>query len=196
MKRISLILILLSLMLGSLFAQADMGITLGLNRANISPKDTYRNKDRTGFRAGAFVQYKSGESFIVQPEILFTQKGYEPGLFADPFLSLSYVQIPVNFKYNLGVSELSIQPYIGPNISYLVAAKKGYKKTDWDVLDDLQRLEYGLDFGVDVVLLKHFMAGLRYDMGLSKIYKEAPLVKDTYNRTFMLNLSFILGSSN
>ncbi|MDD3535472.1 MAG: outer membrane beta-barrel protein [Candidatus Cloacimonetes bacterium] len=117
MKRISLILVLLSLFAGALFAQADMGITLGLNMANVSQKDITKNESRTGFNAGAFVQYKSGDNFIVEPQILFTKKGFNVDLPTDPFTSLSYVQIPIHLKYDLGVSVLKIQPFIGPNIS-------------------------------------------------------------------------------
>lgn len=196
MKRISLILVLLSLFAGALFAQADMGITLGLNSANINQKDISKNVARSGFNGGAFVQYKSGENFIVEPQILFTQKGFNLDLPTDPFTSLSYVQIPINFKYDLGVSALKIQPFIGPNISYLVAAKAGNKHLDGDILEDMEKLEYGLDFGVDVVFMKHFMLGARYDMGLSNIDKDAPKKYEVYNRTLMLNLSYILGSSN
>ncbi|MDD3535471.1 MAG: hypothetical protein PHC50_04925 [Candidatus Cloacimonetes bacterium] len=78
----------------------------------------------------------------------------------------------------------------------MVLAKGGNKHSDHDILDDSERLEYGVDFGIDVVFLKQFMAGLRYDMGLSNIAKDIPKKYEIYNRTLMFNLSYILGSAN
>lgn len=196
MKHITLILIVLILSLGTLVAQADFGVTLGLNMANMSQKNITRNEARTGFNAGAIVQYRVGENSIFQPELLYTTKGVNFDLPLDPFTSLGYVQVPLLFKYNINTPLFNIQPFVGPEVSYLVSAKAGNKNVSADRIDNYNKIEYGLDMGVDLVFLKSFVIGARYDLGLANIIKNPPKNREAYNRTIMVNLSYIIGQTD
>ena len=80
-----------------------------------------------------------------------------------------YIEIPVNFKYKLGLPVVGkiISPYFftGPSFAFLAskrAINATYKNKSFD---------YAWNFGVDVELIQHLQIGASYGVGLGKSVK-------------------------
>ena len=196
MKNIVLVAIILALSVGMLVAQPVFGARLGMNMANVSQKNIKNNETRLGLNAGAMIQYSIAENVIFQPEILYSMKGMNIDLPTNPYKSANYVEIPMLVKYSVNLPNMKIQPYIGPAIGMLLSAKSGNDNFDNDFKDDMESFEYGLNLGADVVFMKSFMVGMRYDMGLSNVWKDAPDDYEVYNRVIMVNIGYLFGQNN
>lgn len=204
MKKIIILVAMLSFCLGLLFAQPVFGIRAGLNVASLTGEDDMDDYgSKLGFHVGAMMQYPMSGNFILQPELLYTMKG---GTFELEFLgkneitgTVNYIEMPLLVKYNVEMPTIKIQPYIGASIGYLLIAEIENKKTVLgvtttttdDVIDDMETLEAGLNLGADVIVMQNFMLGLRYNMGLTEIVKKDTKFK---NNVIMVNLGFLFGN--
>lgn len=204
MKQIILLIVMLSLSVGMLFAQPVFGVRAGLNIASLTGEDDMDDYgSKLGFHVGAMMQYPMGGNFILQPELLYTMKG---GTFDLEFLgkneitgTANYLEMPLLVKYNVEMPSIKIQPYIGASIAYLLVAEIENKKTVLgvtttttdDVKDDMEALEAGLNLGADVIVMQNFMVGLRYNMGLTEIVKKDTKFK---NNVIMVNLGYLFGN--
>src|SRR5215217_1739003 len=91
------------------------GIRAGVNFQNVNGKNAsgsrLENKLKTGFNLGVNAEIPVAPEFYVQPGLLFTTKGAtfdQAG--SDDKLSLSYIELPVNFLYKpqLGTGKLLV----------------------------------------------------------------------------------------
>jgi hypothetical protein len=207
MKHIILILILVTMSIGLVYAQSVFGIKGGMNISRITGDDAVSSSDsHLGFHGGAFMQYNLMEAFIIQPELLYTQKGYNyKYTLADIDYkirnSYDYVEVPLLLKLNVAVGDLKIQPYVGPAVSYLISAKTKETLSDGsttithnnDVADQMNKLAFGFAVGAEIEFMNRFMFGGRYNFGLSDIYQkdvegQGP---DVQNGVFMLSLGYL-----
>ncbi|MDD3563755.1 MAG: porin family protein [Candidatus Cloacimonetes bacterium] len=205
MKQITLLVVMLSLSVGMLFAQPVFGVRGGLNIASFTGEDNMDDFDsKLGFHAGAMMQSPLGNNFIIQPEVLYTMKGATSefkllGVQNELTGTANYIEIPVLIKYNIELSSVQIQPYFGPSIGVLLVGEITNKKSiggisSTDTIsfkDDMNALEAGLNFGADAVLMQNLMVGLRFNLGLTEIVKKDSKYK---NNVFMVNLGFLFGN--
>src|SRR5688572_28966804 len=95
------------------------GITGGVNWNNVNGKtstgDDLNNQLKTGFNGGVNVEFPLSNGFYLQPGVEYRQKGSE--LSNGNKLTLSYIDIPVNFIYKptlgAGTMLLGFGPYVG-----------------------------------------------------------------------------------
>jgi opacity protein-like surface antigen len=183
------------------------GVKGGLNISRIAGDDAYDSSDpRWGWHFGALVQYNIMKSLSFQPELLYSQKGYSykfsiADLNTKVEDSYDYLEIPLLLKLNLSAPRVKIQPYLGPTISYLIAAESKITSTvgsfstteTHKIKDDMNHFDLGITFGTDIVLLDRVALGARYNIGMSKIYKDSmtDIGTDVQNGTFMLNLGYM-----
>jgi hypothetical protein len=207
MKHIILLILVLALSFGMAYSQSVFGIKGGMNISRISGDDAVSSSDsHLGAHLGFIMKYNVMEAFIIQPELLYTQKGYNYKFSMNEIdyqikNSFDYVELPVLLKLNVAVGDIRFQPYIGPSISYLISGKS--KETlsndtttithNNDVADDLNKLAFGFAVGAEFVFQRRFIFGGRYNFGLSNIYKDnlefqGPEVR---NGVFMLNLGYL-----
>lgn len=81
---------------------------------------------RTGLTAGIFVNHAINENLSIQPELLYTQKGFGSTLLdegdwfeSDVILSLDYFELPVLAKYSFSPGKrLRPMIYAGPGFAY------------------------------------------------------------------------------
>lgn len=222
MKRLLILLLFVALSVGTFYAQTQaydsetvapssmalFGVKGGMNISQIAGPDAYDSSDYTlGFNAGLLMQYKVMGVVTLQPELIYTQKGYDYqylilGVKTKVSDSYDYVELPLLFKLNIGFRELQIQPHIGPSVSYLVRAKRktttsideiSTTHTD-DIMDDMRKLDWGLNVGADIVIFDRIMLGGRYNFGMGSIYeKSMPAIgTEVKNGTFMLSLGFLM----
>jgi len=129
MKKNILIMLSLSLIATNIVAQdysnkIAIGIKGGLNYSNVydSEGDKFNADAKIGFAAGVFVAVPIGQFFGIQPEVLFSQKGYQSsgsvlGFDYKMTRTSNYIDIPLLFALK---PSSSVTVLLGPQYSYLM----------------------------------------------------------------------------
>ena len=132
-----------------------------MNISNVydSEGDTYSADPKTGFAAGGFLHIPIGGFFGVQPELMFSQKGYVTsgsvlGLDYSTSRTSNYLDIPILFAIKpIGMATL----LIGPQYSYLlkqttnvVTPVSNTTVVDKFENDNVRRNTLGLVIGADI----------------------------------------------
>ena len=180
-------------------AQFAFGIKAGPNFSTIdtksSPGTNYKN--RTGFHGGAFILIKAAK-IGVQPEIIFSQQGSKVEINSQDFESnFSYVNIPIMLKLYT-VAGINIQA--GPQFGFVTHAEApiqqqiGSPTTVADVKDRMKSSDFTLGLGLGWDLPFGLTLDARYNLGLSKIYDNAPSQQtdDAKNQVFQFSLGYKL----
>lgn len=115
------------------------GIRAGVNLQNLNGKaadgDRLENKLVPRFNVGVNAEIPVATDFYLQPGLSFATKGakYESGLTGDDKLTLSYIELPINFLYKptLGAGKLLIG--FGPYVAYGIGGKIKTDMGDFDV---------------------------------------------------------------
>lgn len=120
--------------------QLQFGVKAGVNMSNVydSKGQEYKADSKIGLAAGVFLAIPIGKYFGLQPELLFSQKGFKvSGSVLEFTHTTNYLDIPILFS--LKPSEFfTIQA--GPQYSYLMKQKtvfssalgSGQKESDYD----------------------------------------------------------------
>jgi hypothetical protein len=158
------------------------GIKAGLNVADLNgqDKDAYKSLSTLkSYHAGVYAQFGLSDDFSIQPEFLFTRKGFDAEQFAISGSNvgqangqvretrLDYLQIPILFVYNI-FDNVSL--HAGPQASLLVKAKYAGEERQISSVG-LNSLEYGVVGGVEG-RVGPARIGARYDLGLADIYND------------------------
>ena len=133
MKKVILVFAFATFMFGSIFAQkssADFrekltfGVKAGANLSNVydSQGEQFNADPKLGLAAGVFVALPLGKYFGIQPEILFSQKGYKgSGSILGSNYSFSYTSNYIDVPLLLAFKPISlITVVVGPQYSFLV----------------------------------------------------------------------------
>jgi hypothetical protein len=173
MKKIMFAL-LVSVMGGSsMYAQSSsdqlhIGVKAGANYSNMydSQNKEYSADGKIGFAAGAFVSIPIGTYFGIQPELLFSQKGFKAtssvlGNDVSLTRTTSYIDVPIFLAVK--PSEM-ITILVGPQYSFLMKQKDVFSSpiTDITTIDDFDNdnirkntlcLVTGLDINLNSVVV-------------------------------------------
>ena len=133
MKKVILVFAFATFISGSIFAQkssADFrekltfGVKAGANLSNVydSQGEQFNADPKLGLAAGVFVALPLGKYFGIQPEILFSQKGYKgSGSILGSNYSFSYTSNYIDVPLLLAFKPISlITVVVGPQYSFLV----------------------------------------------------------------------------
>lgn len=108
-------------------SRINVGFKVGTNYSNVydSKGETFSADAKFGFAGGLFVSIPIGKFIGIQPEILFSQKGFRGrgSILGSPYdfrRTTSYVDIPLLFAIK-PVSFLTL--LVGPQYSYLLKQK-------------------------------------------------------------------------
>lgn len=183
------------------FAQAQfaVGLKAGPNFATIdtksSPGTNYNN--RTGFHGGAFMLVKATK-FGIQPEIIFSQQGSKVRINSQDFESnFTYMNIPVILKLYT-VAGINIQ--VGPQFGFVTNAEAPIQEqiggvySVQDVKDRMKSSDFTVAMGLGWDLPFGLTLDARYNLGLSKIYEDAPAHQtgSAKNQVFQFSLGYKL----
>ncbi|HKL34464.1 MAG TPA: porin family protein [Tangfeifania sp.] len=183
-KILFLSLILLSASIYTFGQNSRFGFKGGLNLSNMTVEGNDDSNLKAGFHAGVFNKIGITESFSIQPELLYSAKGfklnYDESAIADgeTQFNLNYIDLPVKLVFNLS-RDFEFQ--LGPYFSYLAGANVD---TDAEVLeffnidstDELDRENFnafevgltgGLGFTIDPLVF-----GFNYNLGLTQVAKD------------------------
>lgn len=184
MKKIILILLMLSCNISHINAQSDnseVGIKGSVNFSNLYSDQVDDQDLRVGIQGGLFFKAALTDFLAIQPELLFSQKGST--IKYDNFLTgnaefttkLNYVEVPI-----LGVLNLTenLNVHAGPYFAYLVnvgvennAEADAFNFVEEFNEDDFNRVDYGvcLGAGLEFDILRF---GARFNYGLAEVGKE------------------------
>lgn len=147
------------------------GFKAGGNLSNVydSKGEEFKADAKLGWVAGAFVAIPIGEVMGIQPEVLFSQKGFHGegtilGGNYDFKRTTNYIDIPVFFAIK-PVPEVTI--LAGPQFSYLLSQVDAFKTASTTIQqqqefenDNLRKNTMSFITGLDVNL-DHFIVGAR-----------------------------------
>ncbi|MBF01703.1 MAG: hypothetical protein CMP76_00240 [Flavobacterium sp.] len=159
------------------------------------------NRMFIGFHAGGFIEMGISERITFQSELLFSFEGskYESNASGSDFgfdytenskstIKTSYIHFPFLLKY---YPTYTLYFSAGPKVGVLVMAKQDSNYTytsngnteiesikGEDVKDQLNRLNIAASFGAGYFFTDTIFAEIRYDLGLSNVYKD---IKEEYN---------------
>lgn len=182
------------------FAQAEVaiGIKAGPNFATLDTESsaTANYKNRAGFHGGAFVLVKAAK-FGIQPEVIFSQQGSKVEINSQNFESnFSYVNIPVILKLYT-VAGINIQA--GPQFGFITNAETPIRDQFGvyhveDVKDKMKSSDFTVALGLGWDLPFGLTVDARYNLGLSKVYDNAPSqqTENAKNQVFQFSLGYKL----
>jgi len=173
MKSVRFVLIFAALLtVSTVGAQVRFGVKGGVNLSNakFDGGATLKSENIAGYYLGPSLEAMLGRGGLgLDLALLYSRKGFD----SDEYNTVanSYLEVPVNLKFKLGLP--LVNPYViaGPYIDFCVGGKKA-----WDTVKDLETqlktksFGAGLNFGLGVELFSKFQVGLNYSMALTDNY--------------------------
>ena len=174
--------------------ELSFGIKAGINYSNVYSEsgDGYVADGKVGFAGGVFVSIPLNELIGVQPELLYSQKGFKTeGTFFDGQITSSYLDLPIHLQIK-PTENISI--LAGPQFSYLLSTKyelNGFSAIDEEDLDDNNnKATVGISAGVDFEV-QNFLISARGSWDLNKVNKDNSTSDINYkNQLFQITLGY------
>ena len=139
--------------------KTTIGVKAGFNVSNVYGAPEYwdeATEGKAGFTGGAFLNYAFNDNFSLQPELLFTQKGFGGTLFddieffeIDMQVSLDYFELPVLAKYAFSADK-KFRPtlFAGPSFAYCFGSELAVSWWLFSGNVDFSSVTHVTDFGV------------------------------------------------
>lgn len=167
--------------------KSNGGIKGGYNLAAVSFDGDGETEQRHGFHIGVYGESFISESFSIQPELMYSQQGYEITNSSGTFTQkLDYINLPLMLKaYPSKNFFLEAGPQIGLTVSHkeeydgLFSSSQEYDPNNFD---------WGMNFGGGFKTDSGISFGVRYHLGLGDLYDEGK----AQNRVFQFSLGFDL----
>jgi len=99
------------------------GALAGVDFTNLTGDSVSSLSSKTGFAGGLYVGFPMGKSFVIEPEVLYVNKGAKDNSVSPTqTLSINYIQIPVLARYNFNPDG---GPFIllGPSVGFSTTCK-------------------------------------------------------------------------
>jgi len=172
MKRVSLLMLAFIALAITGTAQVKFGAKGGVNLAKVSgkiagEKESYDTK--TALHLGGFVEIPVSEKFSVMPEVNFDQWGgqlEESGVTMK--MNLSYINVPILAKVNVGGFGI----YAGPQVGFLMSGKYKMEDEEEDI-EGLKSTDFSAVFGAEYNLAYGIFLSARYNLGLTRVNDDA-----------------------
>lgn len=185
-------------------AQLSIGPKVGVNFARIGGDDVNEDEINSlfGGQFGAVGQLRFNESFAIQPELLFFQKGYRAEflILGEEFSfrqTLNYIEVPIMAKFMFFAQEGGqVYGLFGPSLGFGLNGKFGLNDSDETFTFEevnFSKIDLSLTIGAGVQIPtgpgKLFL-DVRYLLGLNTIDNEEPKL-DIKNRGLGIGLGFL-----
>ncbi|WP_020602475.1 porin family protein [Spirosoma spitsbergense] len=193
--------LLLTGLVGSTWGQISLVPKAGINLARIAFDQADNNDTRTRgvFVGGIGVLIGSPFSvFSLQPEVLFTQKGYQRA--ANNRMTVNYIEIPVMGRLSVGSKQTRVYLGAGPSYGYAIGGKnrgadgKDVKLTFGDGKNEVKRSDWRLQFGLGLnqkLGYGSLQVEGRYGLGLSNISTS-----ESHNRVISFTVGYAIPLSS
>jgi hypothetical protein len=176
--------------------RVEFGIRAGLNLASVNGDDvSFDNvspENRVAFSGGLFAGIRVTPNFLIQPEVLYTQKGarYEAAG-EEAEIKLDYVEVPVLLKGRFGSGGVKPSVFVGPAVAFKVSGKTEFQGEEEDV-EDVKSADFGIVFGAGLDLAVGsgaFTIDARYTLGLTTI-ADSPDPDDVKNGVWTFSVGY------
>jgi len=163
------------------------GIKGGYNLASVSFDGDGETDRRHGFHIGVYGESFVSESFSIQPELLYSQQGYEIKDASGTFKQkLDYINFPVMLK---AYPSKNFFLEVGPQIGLAIKHKEeydGFFSSSQEYEPD--NFDWGMNFGAGFKMNSNVSFGARYHLGLGDLYDSSK----AYNRVWQFYVGFDL----
>ncbi|UCG30088.1 MAG: PorT family protein [candidate division WOR-3 bacterium] len=179
------------------------GLKLGMNLASMHGDDISDTKFKTGFCGGGFFAFALGNVVVIQPEVLYSQKGVK---WEDEFLDetwkltykFNYIEVPIFVKMIMPLQG-KVKPnlFLGPYFAIAITDSRYELEIDGMTIEDdlvgVKDTDFGLVFGggIDFGLKKgKIVFDARYSLGLTTLDEEGEGELKNSVFTFLFGYSF------
>lgn len=187
MKPSSLFFIALSVCCIATRAQAqslELGVHAGVTISNAATEENIMATARQGVILGASASFTLAPPLRLQVEAQYTKKGIEigttgPSASPGDIYNLSYLEIPVNIRFDIGSQAFGVYALAGTNIGTLLSASREYNRSQDNTGENSQinefltpmnmALELGGGVGIGLGGGATLFADARYSFGLVEI---------------------------
>lgn len=190
MKKIILSLGLVAGIAATANAQARIGLKAGGSLTNMAGSDVKSTANKFGFHGGLVANLSFSDALSVQPEVLFSMKGYQNPDNSKDKVNLTYIDVPVMLQYN--ADGLFFEA--GPQLGFLASAKVTDGTNDQDIKSLFNTVDFGYAVGLGYKLETGPMVGLRYNGGITSAFKDvAGTTIKAHNSAFQLYVGYMFG---
>lgn len=167
--------------------ESNGGIKGGYNLAAVSFDGDGETGLLHGFHVGVYGESFLGNHFSIQPELLYSQQGYEiknsNGTFTQKF---NYINLPLMLK---AYASQNFFIEAGPQIGLAIVHKEEYSglfSTSQEY--NPNSFDYGVNFGAGIKTDSGVSFGVRYHLGLGDLYDN----NKAKNRVLQFSIGFHL----
>lgn len=167
--------------------KSNAGIKGGYNLAAVNYDGSGETGQRHGFHVGVYGESFISQSFSIQPELMYSQQGYEikdgNGTFTQ---KLDYINLPVMLK---AYPSKNVFLEAGPQIGLAVSHKEEYDGfISGSTTRDPNNFDWGMNFGGGFKTDSGISLGVRYHLGLGDLYDN----DKAHNRVWQFSVGFDL----
>lgn len=194
MKKLFLILLASAGISSAAHAQgARLGLKIDTSLSNFVGEDADGASNKFGINGGFVAELGITDNFAIQPEVIFSMKGAKIDEF-DARYNQNYVDVPVLLKVK--ANGLFFQA--GPQVGLLIDSKVKNDAVAVNSAGVFKTIDFGYVAGLGYELSSGPMIGLRYNGGISKVYKKEDQVRasdlpEVRNSVFQLYVGFLFG---
>lgn len=205
MKKIILLLLTVTLVSNFSFAQDELridyrerfmfGLKLGANYSNVydSQGESFQANPKFGLATGIFIAIPINIIFGLQPEVLFSQKGFQANgsFLGSPYnltRTTNYIDIPLLFAVK---ASSFVTILAGPQYSYLISQKNVFKNATTSIeqekefdRDPIRKNMLCITGGLDVTL-KHIVIGARIGWDIQNNRGDGTSTTPRYKNTWL-----------
>ena len=174
--------------------EVKVGIKAGMYYSNVYSEsgEDFVADGKAGLAAGIFVSIPLGQLVGIQPELMYSQKGFKGEVLGlDYKATFNYLDLPVHLQ--IKPSE-NFSILAGPQFSYLLSSKYDLGSfstvNEEDLEDENNRATIGLSAGIDFTV-QNFLISARGSWDLSKMNKDNSTSDINYkNQLFQVTLGY------
>jgi len=162
------------------------GITAGQNSATIKSQKSNSQDIIKGLMGGVAMQVIWPKGFVIQPEILYSQKGC---LFAGSGLSygIDYIEVPIKAMYSLHLAQVKPFFFAAPYGAYVIKfTEKGDMPNEDVFSNQFNKLDFGISAGAGFDVWK-IQLSFKYSWGIGQVAKETYPIR---NNVFTVSAGF------
>ena len=198
MKKILILSLALILGIGAT-AQVKFGAKAGLNVATLSAPEGTSFDTKLGFFVGGHVNFSFSEIIGLQPGLVFSTQGAKLNVDelgdASTSLNFSYLNIPIlldikpfaNFSILVG-PQIGINVYKGAKAEIEGISGSISGSEFEDEFGKVNTIDFAAALGVQYAIGGHFVISARYNLGLTKTFKDAE--EGSANRVFQFGVGW------
>jgi len=146
----------------------NLGLEAGANFNNFigsSVSGSSLTGSRLGFVGGGFLSLNFGNSFAIQPEVLYEQKGGADT--SNNTYQLDYIEVPVLLKLSLGTPVVNPGILLGPSFSWNTVAQVA-NNGNTSAITNANGSDVGFILGAEIKFDKFLITG-RYELGFNNV---------------------------